>query len=138
MNTDSIIGKLRYEIKAIIPDSVQWVDGSGLSRYNQMSPRSLVRVLEKLAAEHTLEVMQSFFPAGGLQGTIIDLYGDGEEPFIHAKTGTMKGVHCLSGYITTDSGRELIFSFMHNQFFGSNVRYKEEMEEILRYIKVKY
>ena len=68
------------------------------------------------------------FPAGGKSGTIEKWYGGKAEPYVFAKTGTLSNKHCLSGYIKTESGRLLIFSFMHNNYVGSPEPVKKEME----------
>ena len=138
MDADVIIRYASKEIKQIIPDSLRWVDGSGLSRYNLVSPRSLVMVLDKMKDQFGEERLFDLFPAGGLSGTIKDYYGNEDQPFVYAKTGSMGNVHCLSGFVKADSGRILIFSFMHNHFYGSSRSHKLEMERILNYIKEEY
>lgn len=136
MKPDSMI---KVAIRDIFPKSEQpprWVDGSGLSRYNLVTPRYLSQVLQQLYRQHDKTRLFNLFPAGGARGTIQNWYGaTDQKPFVFAKTGSMSGVHCLSGYIVTDSGKTLIFSFMHNNFVGSNRPWKSEMQRLLNEIK---
>lgn len=120
------------------PRPPRWVDGSGLSRYNLITPRYLTSVLQQLYRTQPRERLFSLFPAGGKSGTLEGWYGgpDGNA-YIIAKTGSMSGVHCLSGYLLAESGRVYIFSFMHNNFVGSNAVWKKEMERILLKIRKK-
>ncbi len=114
----------------------RWVDGSGLSRYNLVTPRYLCQVLQQLYQKHDRQRLFSLFPAGGSSGTVKDWYkGADGKPFVFAKTGSMSGVHCLSGYVVTRTGRTLVFSFMHNNFVGSNTAWKKEMERILNLVR---
>jgi len=114
----------------------RWVDGSGLSRYNMNSPAGLAATLKYLWNKYPHDRLLSLFPAGGMSGTIEEWYApeDGSGPFVFAKTGGMRGVHCLSGFVRTREGKMLIFSFMHNNFAGSNREWKSEMDRILRQI----
>lgn len=115
-----------------------WEDGSGLSRYNLFTPRTVTKVLAKLYQEIPSERLLSIFATGGVSGTIKDWYGNKDKPYVFAKTGSLNGVHCLSGYVVTKTNQVLIFSFMHNNFtFGSNAL-KVEMEKVLRYVAEYY
>jgi D-alanyl-D-alanine carboxypeptidase/D-alanyl-D-alanine-endopeptidase (penicillin-binding protein 4) len=119
------------------PDPLLWVDGSGLSRYNLFTPRSLVWVLDQVMGLTSMDYITEIFPAGGQSGTLEKWYGS-DPPFIYAKTGTLRNQHCLSGYLRTDSGRWLIFSFMHNHYTGDSALVKQEMQRILLQIKAAY
>lgn len=132
LNTRKIIRYAQKNLLADLPDPMRWVDGSGLSRYNLFTPRSTVRLLEKLYQEYPLERILNIFPAGGKSGTISQHYNYLEKPYVYAKTGTLSNRHCLSGYLFTKSGKLLIFSFMHNNYYGSSQPLKEEMDEVLR------
>ncbi len=122
-----------------LPQPLKWVDGSGLSRYNLMTPQSIAQVLLKLWKEQPRERLFSLFPAGGVSGTIADMYaGKDNKPYVFAKTGGMSGVQCLSGYIVCKSGKVLIFSFMHNNFVGSSKAWKVEMQRILEQIRDRF
>lgn len=136
MNTGKMIHYMKDRLLADLPDEPQWVDGSGLSRYNLFTPRSLVAILGKIKDRMPQERLFGIFAAGGVSGTIEGWYDNGIQPFVFAKTGTLRNNHCLSGYLLTKSGRVLIFSFIHNNFMGYSSAYKREMEKVLRKIRV--
>ena len=133
MNTRKIIN---YTIKnhlGDLPDKPLWRDGSGLSRYNLFTPRTMIKILEKIHSEISEERIFRIFPTGKKEGTIKNWYA----PYVHAKTGTLSNKHCLSGYIKTRKGKTLIFSFMHNNYITSSTPLKEEMEKVLHFIHMK-
>jgi D-alanyl-D-alanine carboxypeptidase/D-alanyl-D-alanine-endopeptidase (penicillin-binding protein 4) len=135
LRQDTMIKWMLDSALTSLPQRPRWVDGSGLSRYNLISPRDLAQVLLKLWQEQPHEFLLSLFPAGGVNGTVADFYkGKNGKPYVFAKTGGMSGVHCLSGYVVTKRGKTLIFSFMHNNFVGSNKPWKEEMQRILELV----
>lgn len=115
---------------ADLPEKPVWVDGSGLSRYNLITPYSLVKILERILEEITIKDIKRIFPIGGVSGTIENWY-KGDPPYIYAKTGTLSNNHNLSGFLVTRNGRLLIFSFMHNNYIVSSTQIKREMERIL-------
>ncbi len=113
-----------------LKDQIYWVDGSGLSRYNQITPRALVTILEKIYHTMPLEKLYSFLPESGNNGTLRTSFPQ-LEGMIHAKTGSMSHVYNLSGFLETNSGKTLLFSFMNNNFNVSFNELKNEMEKIL-------
>jgi serine-type D-Ala-D-Ala carboxypeptidase/endopeptidase (penicillin-binding protein 4) len=135
LESDTMIHWMLDSALTNLPQRPKWVDGSGLSRYNLMTPQSLAQVLQKLWSEHSHTRILSLFPAGGVEGTLSSWYpGKAGKPYVYAKTGGMSGIHCLSGYVICKSGKTLIFSFMHNNFVGSNRAWKLEMQQILEKI----
>nr|MBP6826456.1 D-alanyl-D-alanine carboxypeptidase [Saprospiraceae bacterium] len=126
-------------VLADLPQRPRWVDGSGLSRYNLASPRDFSTILLKLWNEQPRERLFSLFPAGGMNGTVADWYkGKDGKPYVFAKSGSMSGVQCLSGYVLTKKGKVLVFSFMNNNFVGSGKPWKLEMQRVLQYIHDRY
>ncbi len=122
-----------------LPDSPVWVDGSGLSRYNLQTPRTMVALLQKVDSVLSDRRIRTIFPAGGVSGTIEDWYAHPNgAPYVFAKTGTLGGKHCLSGFLFTQSGRKLIFSFMHNNYVTTSSVFKAEMERILAWLYEAY
>ncbi|MBX2890368.1 MAG: D-alanyl-D-alanine carboxypeptidase [Saprospiraceae bacterium] len=139
LQQDTIVKWMLDSVLISLPQRPRWVDGSGLSRYNLASPRDFAQVLLKLWKEQPHESLRSLFPAGGVNGTVANWYkGKDGKPYVFAKTGSMSGVHCLSGYVTAKRGKTLIFSFMHNHFVGSDEPWKQEMQRILEMIWERY
>lgn len=97
------------------------VDGSGQSRYDLVTPRQLVRVLHAMANNSQFaNLFLSALPESGTDGT---LSGRMKSPdlahHIHAKTGSFQGVSTLSGYMTTKTGKPIIFSILINHVVGN-------------------
>lgn len=110
----------------LFPQKPKWADACGLSRYNLFTPEDIVYVLGKIKTSFKEERINAIFPAGN-QGTLKGYYINNSQ-LIHAKTGSMSGVFCISGYITTSHNKHLIFSVMVNnhQVKGENLRRKIE------------
>jgi serine-type D-Ala-D-Ala carboxypeptidase/endopeptidase (penicillin-binding protein 4) len=121
-----------------LTDRLVWRDGSGLSRYNLFTPRSMVEVLALLYNAVPEERLLNLFPAGGVSGTLERYYAGKRKPYVFAKTGTLSNKHCLSGYLRTDSGRLLIFSFMHNNYVYGSLPLKRDMEVVLEFIRDRF
>jgi D-alanyl-D-alanine carboxypeptidase/D-alanyl-D-alanine-endopeptidase (penicillin-binding protein 4) len=119
-----------------LPDTPQWVDGSGLSRYNLFTPRSIVTLLSKILDElKNDDLVHSLLPAGGVVGTIKTVYKtDNGQPFIWAKTGSLSNNYSQSGYLITRKGKRLAFSFMNNNFTKPTRQVRDEMVRIMTYI----
>ena len=127
MSDEDVIDSLLRGPLHDLPDEIKWVDGSGLSRYNQLTPDDLVWILDKISRVKGMDYVREIFPAGGQSGNLVDWYpGENGVPYIYAKTGTMQQVHNLSGFLFTKSGKVLIFSWMHNHLHGKNDAIKKK------------
>ena len=131
------IDSLQYHLNTFLPDTAIWVDGSGLSRYNMITPRSIVRLWQELLEDFGRERLLQLVSVGGESGTIKDWY-IADQPYIYGKTGTLRHNHNLSGILITKSGRLLLFSYMNNHYQSSSSVIKEEMEKVLFKIYEKY
>lgn len=102
-----------------MPGNIKWVDGSGLSRYNQASPEQITWFLRQLWREVPRDELFSCMDSGKRRnGALRHLFSSGNEMELFAKTGSMQGVYNLSGYLKTKNRRLLIFSIMNNNFQG--------------------
>ena len=120
-----------------LPDNPQWVDGSGLSRHNLVTPRSMIRLIEKIDQAMPRNELINLLAQGGISGTLKNNYR-GNRPYIFAKTGTISNNHSLVGIIKTKSDRHYAFSFMNNNYLNKAPEVRREMEKVMLYIKEKF
>jgi D-alanyl-D-alanine carboxypeptidase/D-alanyl-D-alanine-endopeptidase (penicillin-binding protein 4) len=137
ISTSLSIKNLQKNLFNDIPQKFNWVDGSGLSRYNLVTPESLVFLLDRMLKEFPKDRLLSLMPIGGQAGTLKNTY-KASVPFVFAKTGTLSGVYNQSGYMITKSGRLLIFSFMNNNFTGSASKVRTKTSEIITLLHENY
>jgi D-alanyl-D-alanine carboxypeptidase/D-alanyl-D-alanine-endopeptidase (penicillin-binding protein 4) len=136
LNVDSVIQYSKANYLNDLPDVPQWVDGSGLSRQNLFTPRSIIARLCKIADEFKNDsLLHSMMPIGGVAGTIKSAYKtDNGQPFVWAKTGSLSNNHNQSGYLVTRKGKRLAFSFMNNNFTRPTREIRDEMVRIMTYV----
>lgn len=130
LSSDSVIKCLSELYLQELPDAPVWVDGSGLSRYNLFTPRSIVYIWNKLYQEVPQERLFSLLATGGQSGSIKDQFRSAE-PYVFAKTGSLSNNYSLSGYLKAKSGKILIFSFMLNNHVNNLDNLKQEIEKTL-------
>jgi len=113
------------------------VDGSGLSRYNLISPSLLIKVLEYAYKDFTIyPEFISALPLSGVDGTLKKrMKGNRTERKVRAKTGTMSGVSCVSGYLSTQNNELLAVSIMMNGYIGSSKPFTNAQDEILNILE---
>lgn len=88
------------------------VDGSGLSRHNLISARTMMQVLQYIALNDQQLNFISLLPLAGHDGTLqyrAGLHQAGVNGKVSAKTGALQGVYNLAGFITTARGEKLAF-----------------------------
>ncbi|MFO7446413.1 MAG: D-alanyl-D-alanine carboxypeptidase/D-alanyl-D-alanine-endopeptidase, partial [Ignavibacteriaceae bacterium] len=90
------------------------VDGSGISRFNQITVGAIAGLLEKMYFDlRNFEDYYESFSIAGVDGTLRNrMIGTSAENNFHGKTGTLNGVTSLSGYVTTKSNEDLVVSMI--------------------------
>ncbi|MBS1550126.1 MAG: D-alanyl-D-alanine carboxypeptidase/D-alanyl-D-alanine-endopeptidase [Bacteroidetes bacterium] len=113
-------------------EGLNFMDGSGLSRANMVTPLAQVKFLTSLMNEKYFKNYFDSLPIGGQTGTLkrMFVYGNGNGQ-IFAKTGTLNKVKCLAGYVKTKSGKLMAFSLLVNNYSGSTDMVKRKMEMLL-------
>ncbi len=92
-------------------------DGSGLSRYDYLSPETLVRTMAAMRRDTAFAIYYSALPIAGVDGTMRNrLKGTAAQGNVRAKTGFISNARSLSGYVTTVDGRMLIFTVLCNNW----------------------
>jgi PBP4 family serine-type D-alanyl-D-alanine carboxypeptidase len=94
------------------------IDGSGLSRYNLVTPESLVALLARIDRTEQLRgPFEDALPVAGRDGTLEGrMKNTAAENNARAKTGAIANARSLSGYVRTMSGEPLVFSILANNF----------------------
>lgn len=137
LKTDITIRETQKQFLKNLPDSLKWVDGSGLSRYNLATPADFIAVLDNLQGLKNRNDLKELFPTLGKEGTVKNMLSE-HPPFVYAKTGSMGNVYNISGYLETKKGRWLIFSFMNNNFMKPTSALKKEIGKMLLEVRNKY
>jgi D-alanyl-D-alanine carboxypeptidase/D-alanyl-D-alanine-endopeptidase (penicillin-binding protein 4) len=102
-------------------DEANLYDASGLSRHDDISPKTLTDVLALAAGgQHpTVSGLFSGLPVAGWSGTLRTRFGAPSlnrvgQGIVRAKTGTLSGVNTIAGQLITKDGRLLVFAIMAN------------------------
>lgn len=106
-------------------------DGSGLSRGNRVAPGTLTAWLADLAGRPGIgDAFLESLPEPG-EGTLRHRFkGDTIRNHVYAKSGSINGVRCLSGYVIADNGNAVAFSVMVNNItHGRQIRDALELHE---------
>jgi len=90
-------------------------DGSGLSRKDLVTPRSVVRLLHYASTQPWSELYRTSLPLAGEDGTLSErMKNTPAAGHVFAKTGTIGHVNSVSGYAATVRGTKLLFSILGN------------------------
>jgi serine-type D-Ala-D-Ala carboxypeptidase/endopeptidase (penicillin-binding protein 4) len=130
LKTEITIKYVKKNFLNDLTDEPIWVDGSGLSRYNLFTPRSVVQLWNKIYTLVPRERLFSLLAIGGQPGTLRNYYKS-ETPYVFGKTGSLSNNHCLSGFIVTKTGNTYIFSFMNSNFVKPGNEVRATMQSIL-------
>ena len=137
LNAETAIQRILQHELAQLPQKPIWVDGSGLSRYNQITPLTVVEVWKRILNKRKLEQILPLLATSGRNGTLQSMTNT-TQPFVFGKTGTLSNNYSLSGYLFTNKDRLLIFSSMNANFTVSARKVRDELERILTYIHEHY
>jgi len=116
------------------------VDGSGLSRSNRAKPSALVSLLQGMHVDNLNKVDRNLendlfynsLAIAGVNGTLRNRFHDTPlKGRLHGKTGTLRGVRTLSGYLENTDYGTIAFSVMVNQPGQSGRRLISAIDRIL-------
>jgi D-alanyl-D-alanine carboxypeptidase/D-alanyl-D-alanine-endopeptidase (penicillin-binding protein 4) len=114
-------------------DQYHLVNGSGLSRDVLVRPSAINAVLLDMyrSPEFGPEYVASL-SVGGRDGTLWSRFReDGMAGRVRGKTGTLTGVHCLSGYVHAADDEIYAFTFMVNEIDGALSRARKAHDRLV-------
>jgi D-alanyl-D-alanine carboxypeptidase/D-alanyl-D-alanine-endopeptidase (penicillin-binding protein 4) len=100
-------------------DDYNIADGSGVSRYSLLSAAQILSVLIYMytAAPELFLLYYMSLPVAGIDGTLRSrMNNNAATGKVHAKTGTLQGVSCLSGYIISKNKHLIAFSILEQNY----------------------
>lgn len=127
-STQAVLGFI--EDNGIYSEGTSVVDGSGISRFDQITVGAIVGTLEKMY--FNLKNYKDYYNSlsiAGVDGTLAGrMHRTKAANNFHGKTGTLNGVTSLSGYLTTDKGEEVIVSMIF-EFSRNGIRFHRRIED---------
>lgn len=106
-------------------------DGSGISFYNLLTARGLGRLLRSMARHPSSSAYFASLAVGGKDGTLRRRMSGLPPGIVQAKTGTVRGVSALSGYVQAPGGRLLSFVIIMQNFAGKSTPYRDVQDRIV-------
>ena len=114
------------------PSDISARDGSGLSFYNLVTPRAIVRILTEMHQMPWAAEYRDAMAEPGEEDSTLENRLNGLEGRVFAKTGTISNVNSLSGYLVRDNGQEIAFSILSNGSGMPASRVRGAIDEIVR------
>ncbi|MFD9909727.1 D-alanyl-D-alanine carboxypeptidase/D-alanyl-D-alanine-endopeptidase [Streptomyces sp. NPDC059063] len=114
------------------PGRLRQVDGSGLSRKDNVSADQFIELLRSAKSEPWFAHWYKSLPVACASDKFVGgtlrtrMCGTPAAGNVHAKTGTLTGASALSGYVTDAGGRELVFSIVLNNHLAPSVKALED------------
>lgn len=97
-------------------EGMRVLDGNGISADNQVTADALVGAIRMALADPDLRPVTDGLPVAGVTGTLAERFDEadavGGRGVVRAKTGTIRGVNTLTGYVVTEDGHPLAFALM--------------------------
>jgi D-alanyl-D-alanine carboxypeptidase/D-alanyl-D-alanine-endopeptidase (penicillin-binding protein 4) len=101
-------------------EDIAIIDGSGLSHNNLVTAEQIIKLLYFIRSHQHWETFRESLSVSGQDGTLQHRLKDSNAAgHIYAKTGSMKNVKALSGFIYALNGREYLFSILVNHYSAS-------------------
>lgn len=139
-------GSLKKGIEAIqhfwrehgVRDTFFLEDGSGLSRFNAISASHLTHVLHYMHQSSSGGLFRLSLPSAG-KGTLSSFsIHDFPGNSLLCKSGSMERVQGYAGYLVCDSGREVAFAVLCNNFPLTQAEMVRKMQKLILGIKQEF
>lgn len=110
-------------------------NGSGLSREARISADSMARLLAGAWQSRYAPEFLASLALGGLDGTLEKRFRDVEDPSrIRMKTGTLRDVSSIAGYVTGDSGKHYAVVIFVNHAGAQNGAGEAIQEAVIEWV----
>ncbi|MGB3049383.1 MAG: D-alanyl-D-alanine carboxypeptidase/D-alanyl-D-alanine-endopeptidase [Polyangiales bacterium] len=123
------LGKMGVDTNGLV-----MVNGSGLFDGNQVAPQHLTQTLVAAYRDPAIRAEYvAHLAVAGSDGTLKSRLEDLPRPrMVRAKTGTLRDVIALSGYVLGEPSHSVAFSFLANGIAGRQAEAKQLADDIVR------
>jgi D-alanyl-D-alanine carboxypeptidase/D-alanyl-D-alanine-endopeptidase (penicillin-binding protein 4) len=134
-NVDSAVKTIEtyWEQKGMDIHGLSLNDGSGLSHYNLINPKQMVFLLQYMKKQSVnFNAFYNSMALVGDSGTLKQLCKNTlAQGNMRAKSGTISRVKAYAGYVTSESGREIAFSMVVNNYSSSTWEATVQLEKLM-------
>ncbi len=106
-------------------------DGSGLARTNRCTARQLASILAWMHGRTEADLLRDSLSIAGVDGSLRKRLTD-MPGVVRGKTGTMRGIRTLCGYVEGGSNGPFAFAVLFNGYQGPSTPYKKIQDRICR------
>lgn len=117
------------EKNKIYNEGTSLVDGSGISRYNETTVSSVIGLLEKI--HNDKKMFDTYYESLSIAGDDGTLRARNFGINFRGKTGTLRDVTTLSGYLDTKNNTKIVLSIMFQYTQNGPWFYKNIQDEII-------
>ena len=108
------------------------VDGSGVSRFNSITPKQLTEMLIDYSKDARIfPSLYNSLPVAGYGSTSDVCAGTLAQDNVHFKSGYMTRVRCFTGYVDTKKGKRLAFTMMANNYMYEVQEMRNKLEQLM-------
>jgi D-alanyl-D-alanine carboxypeptidase/D-alanyl-D-alanine-endopeptidase (penicillin-binding protein 4) len=115
-------------------DSITYnlADGSGVSRYNVITPDLIIELLKDMHEDFRIQAeFKTSLPIAGVDGTLKSrMKNSSAESKLRAKTGSLRGVSSLAGYTTTGDNELIAFSVIMEHFVVPTSKIRKVQDQL--------
>ena len=111
---------LANRLGPVAADQVVIDNGSGLSRDTRLSARLLARLLQSAWASPVMPELMASLPVAGIDGTL--RHGRVSVGRAHLKTGSLRDVAAIAGYVLSSTGRRYVVVGIVNHASSAEAR----------------
>lgn len=105
--TSDAVSMFKNVFAQFLDEDIKIVDASGVSRYNLLSPEFIVKCLSELFKDSDYKPFLATSNQGTLKDRLVFL-----ENNLRAKTGTLSQMSSIAGGLTTQKGKDIVFSII--------------------------
>lgn len=106
-------------------------DGSGLSRHNRCTARQMATLLAWIQTQPRGDLFYDSLSIAGVDGSLRKRLSD-IPGRVFAKTGTMRGIRTLAGYVNDTREPHYAFAVLFNGYTGPSTPYKDIQDRFCR------